>query len=112
MSTCDRVDLPEPFGPMTACTSPDRTTRSMPWRISLPATLACRSVMTSSAIDAHHDPTVLDTDLVRRHCPRGRQRLGLAVDERERAAVLPALERAVVAVHLAFAEGDVGVRAA
>ena len=29
-STCESVDLPEPFGPMTAWTSPLRTTRSMP----------------------------------------------------------------------------------
>ena len=42
-----RVDLPEPFGPMIACTSPELTVRSTPRRISLaPASVStetCRS---------------------------------------------------------------------
>ena len=41
-STDASVDLPEPFGPMMACTSPAFTSRSMPRRISLPSTEACR----------------------------------------------------------------------
>src|SRR5712692_5178071 len=36
------VDLPEPFGPMMACTSPLLTLRLMPFRISLPSTDAYR----------------------------------------------------------------------
>src|SRR5229473_4551824 len=36
------VDLPEPFGPMMACTSPLLTVRLMPFRISLPSTDAYR----------------------------------------------------------------------
>jgi len=40
-STCDSVLLPEPLGPMMACTSPGRTTRSMPLRISFSPTRAC-----------------------------------------------------------------------
>src|SRR6266566_1593944 len=46
-STCASVLLPEPFGPMIACTSPSRIVRSTPFRISLPAT-ATRSPLTSS----------------------------------------------------------------
>src|SRR5712692_1858535 len=42
------VLFPEPFGPMIACTSPLRTTRSIPLRISLPSTVTCRSLMTRS----------------------------------------------------------------
>src|SRR3954451_13203199 len=42
-----RVDLPEPFGPMIAWVSPERTVRSTPRRISLvlcsAATSTCRS---------------------------------------------------------------------
>ena len=41
-STDASVDLPEPLGPMMACTSPALTSRSMPRRISLPSTEACR----------------------------------------------------------------------
>src|SRR6266542_4559745 len=37
------VLLPDPFGPMIACTSPLRTTRSIPLRISLSSTLTWRS---------------------------------------------------------------------
>ena len=37
-----RVDLPEPFGPMIACTSPAFTARLMPFRIGLSATVAWR----------------------------------------------------------------------
>jgi hypothetical protein len=33
MITADNVDLPAPFGPITACTSPELTSRSMPCRI-------------------------------------------------------------------------------
>src|SRR6266852_205276 len=48
MTVSASVLLPEPFGPMIACTSPLRTTRSIPLRISLPSTVTCRSLMTSS----------------------------------------------------------------
>ena len=41
-STEASVLLPEPFGPMIACTSPARTDRSIPLSISLPSTTACR----------------------------------------------------------------------
>ena len=42
-STDDKVLLPEPFGPIIACTSPGFTVRLMPFNISLPLMLACRS---------------------------------------------------------------------
>src|ERR687897_76949 len=77
MSTWASVDLPDPLGPITACTSPERTVRSMPRRISLPDT-AARSPEISSTwptlvgvpawvvallIDHHHDVAVVDVDL-------------------------------------------------
>src|SRR5713226_4152467 len=42
------VLLPEPLGPMIAWTSPERMTRSIPLRISLPSTVTCRSVISRS----------------------------------------------------------------
>jgi hypothetical protein len=48
-STCDSVLLPEPLGPMMACTSPGMSSRSIPLRTSRPATRTCRSLMLSSA---------------------------------------------------------------
>ena len=36
------VLLPEPFGPMIACTSPALTSRLIPFKISLSSTLACK----------------------------------------------------------------------
>src|SRR5207244_4460180 len=48
MTVSASVLLPEPFGPMIACTSPLRTTRSIPFRISLPSTVTWRSLMTRS----------------------------------------------------------------
>src|SRR5437660_10195731 len=48
-STFASVDLPEPFGPMMACTSPLVTLRSMPFRISLPSTDAYRSRISNKA---------------------------------------------------------------
>src|SRR6266850_7568847 len=49
-STCASVLLPEPFGPMIACTSPSRIVRSTPLRISLPATATRRPFTSSSAL--------------------------------------------------------------
>src|ERR1700738_5503548 len=48
--TCDSVDLPEPFGPMMACTSPLFTVSESPWRISRSSTRTCRSLTSSSGI--------------------------------------------------------------
>ena len=42
--------LPEPFGPMMACTSPAFTVRSMPFRISRSPTVACRFLISSSGM--------------------------------------------------------------
>ena len=44
------VDLPEPFGPISACTSPFETSRSRPLRISLSSALTCRLRISRSAI--------------------------------------------------------------
>src|ERR1700730_15067555 len=49
MRVWDRVDLPEPFGPMTACTSLLLMASVTPLRISLPSTLALRSRISKSA---------------------------------------------------------------
>src|SRR5690348_9263823 len=48
--TCDSVDLPEPFGPMIACTSPLFTVSDSPWRISRSSTRTCRFFTSSNAI--------------------------------------------------------------
>src|SRR5512132_2723756 len=48
MTVSASVLLPEPFGPMIACTSPLRTVRSIPFRISLPSTVTWRSLMMRS----------------------------------------------------------------
>src|SRR5437763_6816381 len=45
-----RVDLPEPLGPIRACTSPRDTLRSTPLRISLPSTVTCRFWISRSAM--------------------------------------------------------------
>src|SRR6185436_19295003 len=47
-STFASVDLPEPFGPMIACTSPLLTVRLMPFRISLPSTDACKFLISNT----------------------------------------------------------------
>src|SRR2546425_8608151 len=49
MSVWESVDLPDPFGPMTACTSPLLMASVTPLRISLPSTLARRSRISKSA---------------------------------------------------------------
>src|SRR5690606_7722687 len=45
--TCASVLLPEPFGPMMACTSPEPTSRSNPRRIWRPSTDTWRSLIES-----------------------------------------------------------------
>src|SRR3954447_16304902 len=122
MITWDSVDLPDPFGPMTAWTSPDGTVRSTPVRISRPATPARSPVMTSSLIGrprssacpragtvsmirsqarscgalAHDDVVAVDDHVVHGHGPGGGQRLRRPVQQRERRPVLPALDLALV----------------
>src|SRR5207245_5311402 len=54
MMASDSVLLPEPFGPMIACTEPLSTTRSIPLRIVLPSTLTTRSLI--SRLDMHPLP--------------------------------------------------------
>src|SRR5258708_3843754 len=44
------VDLPEPFGPMMACTSPLFTVSDSPWRISRSSTRTCRFLTSSNDI--------------------------------------------------------------
>src|ERR1700730_19416650 len=47
MIASESVLLPEPFGPMIACTEPLCTTRSIPLRIVFPSTLTTRSLISS-----------------------------------------------------------------
>src|SRR3954463_6764993 len=49
MRVWERVDLPEPFGPITAWTSPLPIARETPFRIWRPSTLARRSLISKSA---------------------------------------------------------------
>ena len=44
-----RVDLPEPFGPISAWMLPPSTSRLTPLRISLPSAVTCRLRISSSA---------------------------------------------------------------
>src|SRR5436190_22204616 len=46
-STYESVDLPEPFGPMMACTSPAAIESDSPFRISLPSTATYSSLISS-----------------------------------------------------------------
>src|SRR4029077_228632 len=48
--TWDSVDLPEPFGPMIACTSPGFTVSDSPWRISRSSTRTCKFLTSSNDI--------------------------------------------------------------
>ena len=112
MSACESVDLPDPFGPISACTSPERTSRSTPRRISCPATLTCRSrivrVAHGSTTFTSSPSTTTSYD---GHRLRRGQRLRLAGLQRERRAVLRALDLALVLPHVALGERVVGVRA-
>src|SRR5690242_3337023 len=49
MSVCESVDLPDPFGPITACTSPLLMSSETPFRIWRPSTLARKSRISKSA---------------------------------------------------------------
>src|SRR5579872_1676189 len=49
MSVCDSVDLPDPFGPITAWTSPLSMLSETPFRIWRPSTLARKSLISKSA---------------------------------------------------------------
>src|SRR5688572_9253830 len=51
MTTFASVDLPEPFGPMRAWISPERTWRSTPLRICLSPAATCRFRISRSAMD-------------------------------------------------------------
>src|SRR3990172_3319554 len=116
MITFASVDLPEPFGPMSAWVSPCITVRSIPFRMSLPSTEAVRPRISSVAASV----TVLHLDqdvvVLRRHRERvdrrrGRQGPRLPRVQVEGRAVLRALDRLVVNVDLALGEVLVSVRA-
>src|SRR5437762_6067091 len=65
MIASESVLLPEPFGPMIACTEPLSTTRSIPLRIVLPSTLTTRSLI--SRLDIHTLPRRRYRDLRESH---------------------------------------------
>src|SRR5215475_8255947 len=52
--TWESVDLPEPFGPMIAWTSPSFTVSVSPWRISRSSTRTLRSFTSSNAMIFFH----------------------------------------------------------
>src|SRR5207253_8046542 len=65
MIASESVLLPEPFGPIIACTEPVSTTRSIPLRIVLPSTLTTRSLIWR--LDTHTLPRRRCCDLRQRH---------------------------------------------
>src|SRR6266516_2784465 len=124
--TLARVDLPDPFGPISAWTSPWRTVRSMPFRISLPSTDPCSPSISRvaastavcvcacvSAVTVHLDQDVVTFHLHREHLDRHgrRERPGPARLQVERGTVLRALDGPEVHVHLPLVQVGVGVRA-
>src|SRR5437867_2715516 len=119
ISTFARVDLPDPFGPISAWVCPCFTTRSIPLRISLPSTEACSprissvAVATAVSVIRHldHHVVALHLHVEPLHRLRGRERDGLAGVEVERGTVLGALDRPEVHVHLALVQEVVRVRA-
>src|SRR5438477_4413713 len=119
MSTWESVLLPDPFGPMTAWTSPLRTSRSTERRISLPGMAARSPLMLSTLLtfarsrsrQDHHHVLTLHAHLVDRHRLRGREGRRLARAQREGAAVLPALDLQVLRIQLALRQREVGVAA-
>src|SRR5919205_1167316 len=129
-----RVDLPDPFGPMIACVSPERTVRSTPRRISLVSapspTVTCRSrisrtdkLLAPSAAGREREAAVglgVDEHVLPLHADRvdvdrlgGRQVGGLAGAQVEARPVQPALDGggAVELLDVALRQRDLGVRA-
>src|SRR5216684_557067 len=78
--TWESVDLPEPFGPMMACTWPLFTVSDRPWRISRSSTRTCRSLTSSIGIIffrlllARAAPKALSKDEALTHAPFQRDR--------------------------------------
>src|SRR5499427_3157235 len=72
MSVFANVLLPEPFGPMSACTSPFFTWSESPLRISLPSTLTWRSFTIRSAVMSGFHPAMAGVEAFTR--PRRRRR--------------------------------------
>src|SRR5215216_3938323 len=68
MSVLASVDLPDPFGPMSACVSPRFTVRSTPWRISRSSVRTCRFWISSNCLFSL--PKWLD-EVVQRHLVQG-----------------------------------------
>src|SRR2546423_4052168 len=58
MRVCESVLLPDPLGPITACTSPLLTESDTPLRISRPSTLTRRSLISKSGIASVSLPVV------------------------------------------------------
>src|SRR5437879_1578090 len=123
---------------MSACTSPEPTSRSTPWRISCPATrtrspsifrVLMLMRLRPPALDRPCDGApscgppdlrlarqndlhvvAVDHDVVHPYRAGGRQGLRLAGQQRERRAVLRALDLALVGPHIALGERVIGVR--
>ena len=114
MSTCDSVDLPAPFGPITACTSPERTVRSMPLRI---VVAGDRGAQVADLEGAHCDLHVdLDhaVDDPATYTGTGLVAGSVCGSPVTRLNVLPCFQHSIsllVAPHLALGERDVGVAA-
>src|SRR5437588_649896 len=109
----DSVDLPEPLGPMSACTWPRSTATLMPFRISIPGGPPRRSSISRTATSDHHlsdlylDGAVGNPAWIDAHRTRSRKARGLARSEIERRRVLRALDLARALPHLALGEAVV-----
>src|SRR6478609_7824064 len=78
--TCARVLLPEPLGPMMACTSPAFTVRSIPRRISLPPAFACKFLICRIGFSTRLSNASLQADAQKFLCLNGKFHGQLAKD--------------------------------
>src|SRR5438093_12606727 len=80
MIASESVLLPEPFGPMIACTEPLSTASSIPFRIVLPSTLTTRSLI--SRLDIHTLPRRVCRKLRESHAIGSLRDAGLKLEPR------------------------------
>src|SRR5687768_17358781 len=110
MIALDRVDLPEPLGPIRAWISPERTVRSTPLRISLSPADTCRLRISRSAMGNRFRCVRGDGKLREGH-ELGERRALQGLDDAELHPGPEKLGRARVAVGAVVARDAVGLGA-